>query len=289
MQRVSRPAVSKLVTQDIASFSSSDDIVFIAHLGQEKDENDVGSLSQRMKVLANEYHDRFSFGVTQGPPGESTPSNVGSISCYNNLDGSRHDTAEIYSVDALKKTLDACTTLLVPQLTRRNEMKYISVRTYLPHARRGLFPSKKGDYVLVLMSGWLTKCLQNPLFLQTGKSIVYYFSDDAQDRDAYTRDIKPVARAYKEYLQLVTVDSSEYPDMARGMGISSKHGLAVRNPHNGQVFPLPDSGYGSNGRISADAVSRFIVSISEGKVQPWDGRFATDEGSAASKAGHDEL
>lgn len=105
---------------------------------------------------------------------------------------------------------------------------------------------------------------------------MYYFSDSASDRAAYTESMRTTARAYKDYLKLVTVDSIEYPQMPLSMGIETSSGLAVQNLHNGQVFP-------HRGEISPEAVGDFIVAISKGEVTPWDGVLA------AQMAAHDEL
>jgi protein disulfide-isomerase A1 len=104
--------------------------------------------------------------------------------------------------------------------------------------------------------------------------LVYYLSNSEKGRETYTKALKQVASRYAEFLQFVTVDSNEYPDMARNLGVRSSGGLAVQNIHNGQVFPFRGDA------SSPDAVDQFIVAISEGRAQPWDGTF--DEA-------HDEL
>ena len=76
--------------------------------------------------------------------------------------------------------------------------------------------------------------------------------------------MKQTARAYQEYLTLVTVDSNEYPSMPLSMGIESSTGVAVQNLHNGQVFP-------HRGESTPEAIGAFIVSISKGEIAPWDG------------------
>lgn len=116
---------------------------------------------------------------------------------------------------------------------------------------------------------------------QTGKSLVYYFSHDAADREAYSKSMRPIAEAYQEYLKLVTVDSGEYPDMASSLGVRQGKGLSVRNLHNGQVFP-----YQGDGEVSTEQVGAFIVAISQGQVQPWDGTTASTSESSDT---HDEL
>lgn len=105
--------------------------------------------------------------------------------------------------------------------------------------------------------------------------MVYYLFKTEAQREAYTKNVKSTAQRYAEFLRFVTVDSNEYPDMARNLGIrSAAGGLAVQNVHNGQVFLF-------KGDITLpNEIDQFIVTISEGRAQPWDGTF--DEG-------HDEL
>ncbi|KAL6864127.1 hypothetical protein J3F83DRAFT_761981 [Trichoderma novae-zelandiae] len=171
--------------------------------------------------------------------GIATSDSVGSpgIWCYNNVDGTQHAATDLNDPNALKKLLSLCTAETIPQLTRRNEMTHLS----------------------------------------SGRSLVYYFSNKEADREAYTRALKPVAQRYAEFLQFVTVDSLEYPDMPRNLGVGSTGGLAVQNVHNGQIFSFRGDA------ASSGQVDRFIVAISEGRAQPWDGTF--DEGQEA----HDEL
>ncbi|KAL7798236.1 hypothetical protein V8C37DRAFT_369195 [Trichoderma ceciliae] len=162
------------------------------------------------------------------------------IWCYNNLDESQHTAADLDRADSLKDLLDLCTAELIPQLTRRNEAAHLS----------------------------------------SGRSLVFYLSNSEVDRETCTKTLKRVAQRYAEFLKFVTVNSGEYPDMARNLGVRSSGGLAVQNVHNGQIFPFRGDA------ASSDEVDQFIVAISEGRAQPWDGTF--DE-ETEDKGNHDEL
>lgn len=48
--------------------------------------------------------------------------------------------------------------------------------------------------------------------------------------------MRPLAKRHGAYLQLVTVDLTEYPDMTRALGVASATGL-VENAHTGQAYP----------------------------------------------------
>ncbi len=101
------------------------------------------------------------------------------------------------------------------------------------------------------------------MFVQGGKSLVYYFHRRKTAREAYTEKMKTMARTYQDYLTLVTVDSGEYPDMPTGLGLQSESGLVVQNLHTGQTFPY-------EGHIVPAGIEAFIMAISEGKVPAWD-------------------
>ncbi len=99
--------------------------------------------------------------------------------------------------------------------------------------------------------------------------MVHYFTDSEEDKKAYAQLIQPVAQKYREYLNFLTVDVGEYPDMPASVG--HRRGvsgvLALQSPRNWQAYPMPE---GSD--ITAEAVERFILDITEGKVTPWDGK-----------------
>ncbi|KAH0490532.1 hypothetical protein TgHK011_001997 [Trichoderma gracile] len=213
--------------QQLANFIASDDFVLVAKLQGESE-----SINAHYRDFAQEYSDRYSFGITAS---ESVASN--GVWCYNNVDGTQHAATDLDDPSALKKLLNLCTAEIIPQLTRRNEMIHLS----------------------------------------SGRSLVYYFSNNEADREAYIKALKPIAQRYAEFLQFVTVDSREYPDMPRNLGVRSAGGLAVQNVHNGQIFPFRGDA------ASPGQVDQFIVAISEGRAQPWDGR--SEEGLEA----HDEL
>ena len=65
--------------------------------------------------------------------------------------------------------------------------------------------------------------------------------------------------------------------MLLNLGVRSTGGLAVQNVHNGQIYRFRGDA------VSSGQVDQFIVAISEGRAQPWDG--ALDEDDEA----HDEL
>ncbi|KAI1644852.1 uncharacterized protein F4817DRAFT_198405 [Daldinia loculata] len=163
------------------------------------------------------------------------------VTCYNNRDSQQFTISDLTAIDALPQLIESCLTPVIGEFTRTNEMKY----------------------------------------LQSGKSLVFYFSPLFAEREAYVAAMRSVAKMYKEYLSFVTVDANEYGDLAAPLGLMPGvfPALSVQNPMFGKVFPYP------RGRdIAPEVVGAFLMDISQGKVEPWDGTMSTDGGHA-----HDEL
>ncbi|KAF4941330.1 Protein disulfide-isomerase [Colletotrichum fructicola] len=161
----------------------------------------------------------------------------------NNDDSLRFNANDLSAVDALQSLIRQCSTPLVAQLTRRNEMEHFSA----------------------------------------GKSLVYFFASDHERREEYSSDIRQLARNFREYLNFVTVDSSEYSDMLLGLGLPKdvSEALALQNSQTGQIFPYI-------GKLDTKSVESFIVDISEGNVQPWDGQSPVAEQDGVQSV-HNEL
>ncbi|EFY90347.1 hypothetical protein J3458_005169 [Metarhizium acridum] len=216
--RQQQPACTKLSKDQIERFTTTDDFVFITHLHKDDKE-----LLSRFSATAEAYRDRYSFGYLT----DVGQRDASRLTCYNNIDNLERSEAGLDQSGVIERFLETCTELLIPQLTRRTELKY----------------------------------------RQPGRSLVYYFTGEESDRDLYVKRMKPLAGTYQEYLRFVTVDSTEYADMSRGMGLESKRGLVVEHTHGGQLFPYR----GSGGDIGAEEVENFITAISQGAVQPWTG------------------
>ncbi|KAI0420345.1 thioredoxin-like protein [Xylaria grammica] len=163
------------------------------------------------------------------------------VACYNNRDGQKFTLSDLTAVDALSKLVESCMAPLIGEFTRANEMKY----------------------------------------LQSGKSLVFFFATSSGEREAYVDKMRPVAKMYKEYLSFVTVDADEYADFAAPLGLTPGvfPALSVQNPMYGQTFP-----YAPGAEISPETVGAFVMDIVQGKVKPWDGQSRQARGSA-----HDEL
>jgi len=124
--------------------------------------------------------------------------------------------------------------------------------------------------------------------MQTGRSLVHYFVATEAQRQAYLREMRPLAKKYREYLAFTTIDAAEYGDMQASLGLrpGTAGGLSVQNPSNGDVFP-----YSGAYAISLPVVEQFLVDIIQGKIKPWvgPGLDSGNGGAAAKGKGHDEL
>ncbi|KAF2971518.1 hypothetical protein GQX73_g2071 [Xylaria multiplex] len=163
------------------------------------------------------------------------------VECYNNKDGQKFTLSDLAAVDALSKLVESCIAPLIGELTRANEMKY----------------------------------------LQSGKSLVFFFATSSDEREEYVNKMRPVAKMYKEYLSFVTVDADEYADFAVPLGLTPGvfPALSVQNPMYGQTFP-----FALGAEITPETVGAFVMDIVQGKVKPWDGQSRQEKAR-----GHDEL
>ncbi|KAK8026253.1 hypothetical protein PG990_004076 [Apiospora arundinis] len=153
------------------------------------------------------------------------------VVCYNNRDRAGQPPTilqDMTAVDAIPKFVEKCMAPLISEMSRKTEGK----------------------------------------LLQSGKSLVYYFSESAREREQYAASMRAVARKYEEYLLFVTVDAGEYGDMVPMMGLRPETlpAVSVQNPMYGQVFP-----YDQKNELSAQRIEQFVTQIASGKVKPWDG------------------
>ncbi|KAL2071719.1 hypothetical protein VTL71DRAFT_12954, partial [Oculimacula yallundae] len=184
--------------------------------------------------VAKRHSDKFTFGIAKDPAGARNENVPFPSIVCYKADGDQEIFSGEAGVNALQDFVDTATAPTIGEFTRRNEMKY----------------------------------------MKAGKSLVYYFTSNAEDRSAYVASIKPLAKTYKEYLNFVTVDSVELGHMLPTLGLSpdAETALAVYNPMYGQAFPFND------GEITAKAVESFVLGIAQGKVQPLGSQARPSEG-----------
>ena len=91
-----------------------DDVVFVCHLNP-----DDLNVYNRYKDIAEQYRDRFSFGLG-GPVQQHSV-----LRCSNNVDDEQHMTDELGSVEAMTDFVQLCSTPLIPELIRKNEAQFM--------------------------------------------------------------------------------------------------------------------------------------------------------------------
>lgn len=123
---MTRPTVSSVTNQNASSFLNVDDVVLIGYFGV-----DDKHLRSQFEDVANTYYDRYSFGIAALPQNEQA-----SLECNNNLDKIQRSTTEFASVNSINFFLKLCSTPLIPELTRRNELSFYEVCDIGPPFRR---------------------------------------------------------------------------------------------------------------------------------------------------------
>ncbi len=235
LRRSLRPTLSPLDDRNITSFLAVDDVVFVAHLAPGD-----ANLADRFARLADKYRDRHSFAL--GPPQRQS-----AVVCYNNQDDEQHSTSQLETVESLEAFVALCARPLIVDLTRRNELEYMNVSAPSIH------PSIHPHYA---------SPDNKPPGAQMGKSLVHYFVDNDPQRQAYLKEMRPLAKKYQEYLAFTVIDAREYPDMLLSLGLTkgSAGVLSVQNPSNGDVFP-----YRGPHAIVLPVVENFLAEIIQGK------------------------
>jgi protein disulfide-isomerase A1 len=115
LDRTRRPAVSSVNTKNATAFQSSDDVVFIGHFGPRDTK-----LQQSFKLAAKTYRDRHSFAIAAAQQGPT-------VECYNNPDSMKRSTAEFSRPTSIESFIKLCSTPLLPEFTRRNELSFYQV------------------------------------------------------------------------------------------------------------------------------------------------------------------
>ncbi|KAK4214908.1 hypothetical protein QBC37DRAFT_341076 [Rhypophila decipiens] len=245
LRRSLKPSVSTVDEENVADFTASDYIVFVGSFAA----GDETRAKDRYQEAAVRYRDRFSFGLkVEGP--EKNKEEMSKVTCWNNLDDEKHETTRLETRELLEAFVKLCSTPLIPEMTRRNELSFYEKR----------------------------------------KSIVHYFTRNDRERDDYVKQIRPLARKYRDYLHFTTTDVNEYPDAPEMMGLEwgSSKGLSVQNPNNGDIYP-----YTGGQTLSASVVELFLSEIIQGKVKPLargpGGDSSGNDDDDEAKREHEEL
>ncbi|KAJ9603980.1 protein disulfide-isomerase precursor [Cladophialophora chaetospira] len=257
VKRASLPVVSTVDAHGLVNLLAIEGITFVAYLN----EDDNVTRSHFTKV-AGAFRDRFVFAITSDKDlaKRENIERFPSIVAYKTDIGDRE---VLHGKDTLKRSLIEEWVVeagkpLINELTRQTEMSYLSVR---PH------PSSETIFKVRSIP---TDTLLN--ILQSHKLLGYIFVSNDSQRASLRRELHPVAKTYKDYVNFVTIDSEEYGHMAVSLGLSGNHypAFTVYSAWKDQVFPFSQA---QPIKVEAvEAVEAFLLEILQDQRKPWDPR-----------------
>lgn len=142
-KRQRQPALVQLSTKTLEAFTKSDEFVFIAHVPPQEQ-----GLLDRLSSVAEVYRDRYTFGYLA----DAEEHEGSSLQCYNNVDGLHKAETDTSRVDAVHGFVEACAELLIPQLTRKNELKYTQVSKWKATSQTHPWTFSEGILKLCIVS-----------------------------------------------------------------------------------------------------------------------------------------
>lgn len=121
--RSERPTLSVLDERSLEPFKTIDDAVFIAYLGKDP------ALESSFSALASRNQARFSFGIV--PDATITEDKHIPFGCIVRYKSGEEpmSTCENSRLDILQEFVEKSTVPLIGEMTRRNELKYLQVRS----------------------------------------------------------------------------------------------------------------------------------------------------------------
>lgn len=117
---MSSPLVAEIDGDNMKSFIESDDLVFVAQLAAGSGDDET-KFEERLLEMTERHQDRFTVGIAAGIAEQNL------LQCYNNIDAASFQTAELDTFASIEAFVKKCSAPLIPELTRRNEMEYMSV------------------------------------------------------------------------------------------------------------------------------------------------------------------
>jgi protein disulfide-isomerase A1 len=112
--------------------------------------------------------------------------------------------------------------------------------------------------------------------VQTWKSILHYFATSSDEKEAYSREMGPLAKKYAESVHFTITDPNEYSKL----GAHGKSRLALEDTDTGDIFPFPEGH-----AITSEAVEGFVEGFMSRSLRPQN----PGEEGGEDKRGHDEL
>lgn len=126
MARASRPVLSILEEEGMASFKSLDDTVCVAYADKNHQHVKIN-----FEILAAWYHDQFTFGIVEVISNTYKGIEPGCIVCYRSEDPEEWALlCGQTKLETLESFLKTVTASVVGDLTRRSELKYLKVYSF---------------------------------------------------------------------------------------------------------------------------------------------------------------
>ncbi|KIX93014.1 uncharacterized protein Z520_11287 [Fonsecaea multimorphosa CBS 102226] len=197
VRRASLPAVSVVNIKNLTDLTGIDRVTFVAYVKE-----DDHAMRSRFKKVAETFRDQFVFGITNDKRlAEKENIAFPSIIAYKTDVGDQEVLQGSVTRSAIEKFILEAGKPLIDELTRRNEISYMS----------------------------------------SHKLLAYVFVTNEADRTRFRRTLHPVAKKYKDYVNFVTVDGDEYGHMAASLGLHRGHypSFTVYSAWKDQVFPYP--------------------------------------------------
>ena len=121
LQRSAHPAVSYVTDKNTTAFYSIDDVVIVGRFKR------GSNLRKQFMTLAEQYSDRYSFAIAE-------PQQGAQMECFNNPDDVQRSTTEFSSPVSIEAFVKLCSTPLIPELTRQNELSFYEASLQLPNS-----------------------------------------------------------------------------------------------------------------------------------------------------------
>ena len=116
--------------------------------------------------------------------------------------------------------------------------------------------------------------------------MAYIFYRTEAERDNLRRELRRVAKKYKEYVTFAVLDATEYGHIADNLELRPGvfPAFVLHNGATDQVFP-----FSQRRKIAEEAIDVFVLDILQGKVTP--GRLVEEnlDSEGAWNNDHDEL
>lgn len=103
---------------------------------------------------------------------------------------------------------------------------------------------------------------------QAGIPLAYIFSKTAEEREALSKTLKPLAEKYKGKINIVTIDAEQYGQHADNLNLEVGNfpSFAIQDTVKNSKFPFPEAGDAE--ALSEKKIGKFMADFVAGKIEP---------------------